>query len=86
MTGLEPTLPPFRIVKEKRATFAATPEQDAKRPPRARAGATSSSPAIGSRQGFRPRSRGRSRSGDEAARLVAAARPGASLVAGTALA
>jgi squalene-associated FAD-dependent desaturase len=29
---LSPELPPHRIVKEKRATFAATPEQDARRP------------------------------------------------------
>ena len=32
LTGCGPTLPPWRIVKEKRATFAATPAQDAKRP------------------------------------------------------
>ena len=30
--GLPPELPPWQIVKERRATFAATPEQDAKRP------------------------------------------------------
>lgn len=30
--GLTPELPPWQIVKEKRATFAATPEQDALRP------------------------------------------------------
>jgi hydroxysqualene dehydroxylase len=30
--GLAPTLPPWQIVKEKRATFAATPEQVGKRP------------------------------------------------------
>lgn len=30
--GLSEELPPWQIVKEKRATFAATPEQDAKRP------------------------------------------------------
>jgi uncharacterized protein with NAD-binding domain and iron-sulfur cluster len=30
--GLGPDLPPWRIVKERRATFAATPEQDARRP------------------------------------------------------
>jgi len=30
--GLSPELPPWQIVKEKRATFAATPEQDALRP------------------------------------------------------
>ncbi len=29
---LPPELPPWQIVKEKRATFAATPEQNAKRP------------------------------------------------------
>jgi hydroxysqualene dehydroxylase len=32
LTGLAPDLPPWQIVKEKRATFAATPAQDAKRP------------------------------------------------------
>ncbi len=31
-TGLPPTPPPWQIVKEKRATFAATPEQEARRP------------------------------------------------------
>ncbi len=35
--GLTPDLPPWRIVKERRATFAATPEQNAKRPPAATA-------------------------------------------------
>ena len=30
--GLDAPLPPWQIVKEKRATFAATPEQDKKRP------------------------------------------------------
>ena len=33
LAGSGPTLPPCRIVKEKRATFAATPAQDARRPP-----------------------------------------------------
>ncbi len=32
LTGLGPELPPWQIVTEKRATFAATPKQDAKRP------------------------------------------------------
>jgi hydroxysqualene dehydroxylase len=32
LTGLPGDLPPWQIVKEKRATFAATPAQDAKRP------------------------------------------------------
>ncbi len=31
--GLDATLPPWQIVKEKRATFAATPDQAVKRPP-----------------------------------------------------
>jgi len=31
--GLPEELPPWQVVKEKRATFAATPEQDALRPP-----------------------------------------------------
>lgn len=34
-TGLPPDLPPWQIVKEKRATFAATPRQEARRPPTA---------------------------------------------------
>ena len=33
VTGLSKDLPPWQIVKEKRATFAATPEQDRRRPP-----------------------------------------------------
>ena len=33
--GIDAPLPPWQIVKEKRATFAATPEQNAKRPPAA---------------------------------------------------
>jgi hydroxysqualene dehydroxylase len=33
LTGLSPELPPWQIVKEKRATFAATPASAAKRPP-----------------------------------------------------
>ena len=32
LTGLPASLPPWQIVKEKRATFAATPAQNAKRP------------------------------------------------------
>ncbi len=33
--GLTDELPPWRIVKERRATFAATPAQNARRPPAA---------------------------------------------------
>jgi squalene-associated FAD-dependent desaturase len=32
VTGLSSELPPWQIVRERRATFAATPEEDAKRP------------------------------------------------------
>ena len=32
MTGAPAELPPWQIVRERRATFAATPEQNAKRP------------------------------------------------------
>jgi hypothetical protein len=32
LTGLPDALPPWQIVRERRATFAATPAQDAKRP------------------------------------------------------
>jgi hydroxysqualene dehydroxylase len=32
VTGLPPALPPWQIVRERRATFAATPAQDRKRP------------------------------------------------------
>jgi squalene-associated FAD-dependent desaturase len=32
VTGLPSALPPWQIVRERRATFAATPEQDARRP------------------------------------------------------
>ena len=31
--GIKDPLPTWQIVKEKRATFAATPDEDAKRPP-----------------------------------------------------
>ena len=32
LTGIEGDMPPFQIVKERRATFAATPEQNRRRP------------------------------------------------------
>ena len=52
-------LPPWQIVKEKRATFAATPAQDASGRARARAGATCFSPATGPRRACPRRSRAR---------------------------
>ena len=33
LTGLPDDMPPWRLIRQKRATFAATPEQDALRPP-----------------------------------------------------
>ena len=86
MTGLEPTLPPFRIVKEKRATFAATPEQDAKRPSARTSWSNVFLAGDWVQTGLPATIEGAVRSGYEAARLVAAARPGASLVTGAALA
>ena len=32
VTGLPAALPPWQVIREKRATFAASPEQDARRP------------------------------------------------------
>ena len=46
-TGLPAELPPWQIVRERRATFAATPEQDARRPDTRTNRAISSWPAIG---------------------------------------
>ena len=45
--GLPEALPPWQVVKEKRATFAATPAQAKNAPRRRRAGKTSSLRAIG---------------------------------------
>ena len=36
LTGLPPELPPWQIVRERRATFAATPAQDSAKAPRCR--------------------------------------------------
>ena len=56
--GCPPTLPPWQIVRERRATFAATPEQDARRPGAADAlGAICSWPAIGQIPACPPRSK-----------------------------
>ena len=60
-TGLPAELPPWQIVRERRATFAATPEQDAQAPRRRdRNGAILFSPAIGPRPACRRRSKARS--------------------------
>ena len=51
--------PPWQIVKEKRATFAATPAQNAKRPHARTRWAMSCSPATGPRPACPPRSKAR---------------------------
>jgi hypothetical protein len=56
--GIAAPLPAWQVVKEKRATFSATPEQDASARPRAPPGATCSSPATGPPPAFPPPSRG----------------------------
>jgi squalene-associated FAD-dependent desaturase len=86
LTGLEAPLPPFRIVKEKRATFAATPEQDAKRPSARTSWSNVFLAGDWVQTGLPATIEGAVRSGYEAARLIAAARPGASLVTTTAFA
>ena len=76
----------IRIVKEKRATFAATPEQDAKRPSARTSWSNVFLAGDWVQTGLPATIEGAVRSGYEAARLIAAARPGASLVTRTAFA
>ena len=70
VAGISAPLPPWQIIKEKRATFAATPAQDALRRARGRNGATSPSPATGRRTGLPSTIEGAIRSGLAAAREV----------------
>ncbi|NNM71828.1 hydroxysqualene dehydroxylase HpnE [Enterovirga aerilata] len=70
VTGLPAELPLWQIVKEKRATFAATPAQDAKRP-----GATSAYPNLvlagdWTRTGLPATIEGAIRSGENAAHVL----------------
>ena len=70
-TGLAAALPPWQIVKERRATFAATPARGGAAPGRAHAiGAISCWPATGPRPACRPRSKARSVRAIAAADLV----------------
>ena len=67
------TLPPWQIVRERRATFAATPARECQTAGRAqRRGAICSSPAIGPMTGLPATIEGAIRSGNRAADLVAA--------------
>ena len=75
LTGLPPTLPPFRIVKERRATFAATPTQDAKRPGVATRWRNLFLAGDWIQTGLPATIEGAAQSGDEAAARAAARRP-----------
>ncbi|MBA3896921.1 MAG: FAD-dependent oxidoreductase, partial [Sphingomonadaceae bacterium] len=66
-------LPPWQIVKEKRATFAATPEQDARRPPAATRWRNLFLAGDWTRTGLPATIEGALRSGATAARLASAA-------------
>ena len=68
--GLGPDLPPWQIVKEKRATFAATPEQEAKRPPARTELSNLVLAGDWTRTGLPATIEGAVRSGVEAARLT----------------
>lgn len=72
--GLSGELPPWQIVKEKRATFAATPEQDAKRPPARTAVSNLVLAGDWTRTGLPATIEGALRSGVTAAELLLASR------------
>ena len=67
------TLPPWQIVKEKRATFAATPAQDAKRPPAATRFRNLFLAGDWTQTGLPATIEGAIRSGESAARLASGA-------------
>lgn len=73
--GLPAALPPWQIVKEKRATFAATPAQDAKRPPAATRWSNLFLAGDWTQTGLPATIEGALRSGAVAARLASAAVP-----------
>ena len=70
--GLPAALPPWQIVKEKRATFAATPAQDAKRPPAATRWSNLFLAGDWTQTGLPATIEGALRSGEVAARLASA--------------
>lgn len=72
--GLSAELPPWQIVKEKRATFAATPEQDARRPPARTAVSNLVLAGDWTRTGLPATIEGALRSGVTAAELLLASR------------
>ena len=72
--GIDAPLPRWQIVKEKRATFAATPEQNAKRPPAATRWRNLFLAGDWTATGLPATIEGALRSGETAARLASAAR------------
>lgn len=71
--GFEAPMPAWQIVKEKRATFSATPAQDAKRPPARTRWRNLVLAGDWTQTGLPATIEGALRSGETAARLVAAA-------------
>ena len=74
VTDLPPILPPWQIVRERRATFAATPEQDALRPGAATAWSNLVLAGDWTRTGLPATIESAIRSGNRAAAIVAGAR------------
>lgn len=72
--GFKAKMPPWQIVKEKRATFAATPEQDARRPHAATSWDNLFLAGDWTQTGLPATIEGALRSGEAAARLVVAAK------------
>ena len=73
--GIDAPLPRWQIVKEKRATFAATPEQDARRPPAATRWRNLFLAGDWTQTGLPATIEGALRSGETAARLATALGP-----------
>jgi hypothetical protein len=71
IAGIAAPMPAWQIVREKRATFAATPEEDAKRPDAATAWTNMSLAGDWTRTGLPATIEGAIRSGGKAARAIA---------------
>jgi squalene-associated FAD-dependent desaturase len=72
ITGLGPDMPPWQIVKERRATFSATPQQDSKRPAAATKWANLVLAGDWTKTGLPATLEGAVRSGKRAADLIGA--------------
>jgi uncharacterized protein with NAD-binding domain and iron-sulfur cluster len=70
VAALPKVLPPWQIVRERRATFAATPAEDAKRPPATTAWRNLVLAGDWTRTGLPATIEGAIRSGNRAAELV----------------